>query len=73
LAKISAQYPLQAAICLKLIVDKISSDRYVFLEARDVRRILNAAVDSKDLEAVAIAEATQDALVRLGRFEYKEL
>jgi hypothetical protein len=43
------------------------------LEARDVRRILNAAVDSKDLEAVAIAEATQDALVRLGRFEYKEL
>jgi hypothetical protein len=45
----------------------------MFLNEKHVKEILNAAMQSKIQEAVTIAEATQDDLLRLGRFEYREL
>jgi len=73
LAKIAALHPVEVATCLKLLVGKISRDKYVFLDEKRVKEILNAALQSKIQEAVEIAGATQDDLLRHGRFEYKEL
>jgi hypothetical protein len=73
LAKVVTEYPIEVATCLKLIVGKTSRDRYVFLDEKHVKVILSAAMQSKNQEAVIIAEATQDDLLRLGRFEYKEI
>jgi hypothetical protein len=73
LAKIAPTYPLEATTCLKLLVSKINKDRYVFLDEKHVKEILNAAMQSNIQGAATMAEATQDDLLRLGRFEYKEL
>jgi hypothetical protein len=73
LAKVAPKYPVEAATCLKLLVGKISRDRYVFLDEKYVKEIMIIAMQSKIQEAVTIAEATQDDLLRLGRFEYKEI
>ncbi len=73
LAKIAPSYPVEAATCLQLIVSKISEDRYVYLDDKPAKEILNTSLNSKNQDAVAIAQATQDALLRLGRFEYKDL
>jgi hypothetical protein len=73
LAKIAPAYPAETVTCLKLLVGKTSRDRYVFLDEKHVKEILNSAMQSKIQEAVAIAESTQDDLLRLGRFEYKEI
>jgi hypothetical protein len=58
---------------VQLLVNKISRDRYVFLDSKYVKVILNAALVSNFDEAKTIAESTQDTLLRLGRFEYKDL
>ncbi len=73
LAQNAAAYPIEVMTCLKLLVGKISRDKYVFLDEKSVKEILNTALQSKIQEAVEIAGATQDALLRHGRFEYKEL
>ena len=73
LAKIASQYPTEAVTCLQVLVSKITSDRYVYLEEGPTKAILCAAMESKLPEAVKIAESTQDELLRLGRFEYKTL
>jgi len=73
LAKCAPTYPVEAATCLHLIVSKIDRDRYLYLDEKHVKEIVNAAIQSKAADAVKIAEATLDDLLRLGRFEYKEL
>jgi hypothetical protein len=73
LAKISSVYPLDTVLCLYLITKKASADKYIFLNEKDVKSILNNAINSGINEAVKIAEETQDNLLRLGRFEYKNL
>jgi hypothetical protein len=73
LAKVAPSYPIEAATCLQMIVSKISGDRYVYLDDRPAKEILNVSMNSKIQEAVAIAQYTQDTLLRLGRFEYKDL
>jgi hypothetical protein len=73
LSKVASSHPIEAATCLQKIVGKISKDRYVFLDEKHAKEILRAAMNSNLQEAVKIAELTQDALLRLGRFEYKAL
>jgi len=73
LAKVAPAYPVETVTCLKLLVGKISRDRYVFLDEKHVKEIMNVAIQSKSQEAVTIAEKAQDELLRLGRFEYKEI
>ena len=43
------------------------------MDEKSVKEILNTALRSEIQEAIEIAGATQDALLRQGRFEYKEL
>jgi hypothetical protein len=73
LARVAPAYPIETVVCVQLLVNKISRDRYVFLDSKYVKVILNAALVSNFDEAKTIAESTQDTLLRLGRFEYKDL
>ena len=73
LAKVAPNHPLEVAACLQKIVNKISNDRYIYLEDEHAKAILRIAIDSGFPEAVKTAELTQDSLLRLGRFEYKDL
>lgn len=73
LAKVAPNYPLEAAACLQKLVNKISNDRYIYLEDEHAKTILRIAITSGIPEAGKTAEITQDSLLRLGRFEYKDL
>jgi hypothetical protein len=73
LARVAPVHPIETAMCVRLLVNKISRDRYVFLDAKYVKEIINAALNSNVAEAVKIAESIHDTLLRLGRFEYKDL
>jgi hypothetical protein len=73
LAKVAPNHPLEAAACLQKLVNKISNDRYIFLEDEHAKAILRIAINSGIPEARKTAELTQDSLLRLGRFEYKDL
>ena len=71
LAKVASSRPVETVTCLNKIVSMISRDRYVFLDDEHAKVILSTSMNSSFPEAVKIAQLTQDALLRLGRFEYK--
>jgi len=71
LAKVASSHPVETVTCLNKIVSMISRDRYVFLDDEHAKVILSTSMNSSFPEAVKIAQLTQDALLRLGRFEYK--
>jgi hypothetical protein len=73
IAKIARDHPMEAVVCLQLIIKRISTDRYLYMDERNVKQILNAAMSSQIPEAVKIAESAQDDLLRSGRFEFRDL
>jgi hypothetical protein len=46
---------------------------YVYLDELQVKQILRIALNSQIAEAVKLAQTTQDELLRLGHFEYRDL
>jgi hypothetical protein len=73
LARVSVEFPFETANCLRLIVGKITKEKYVYLDEKSAKEILNVAINSKQKDAANIAQATKDTLLRMGRFEYKDI
>ena len=71
--KVSGDYPLETQKCLQLIVEKINFDQTLYLDEQHVKRVLRAGLHSGVQEAAELAQSVQDQLLRLGRFEFREL
>jgi hypothetical protein len=73
LAEAATRYPLESLECLYELLRKRSAERYVYLNEADVKKILMVAATAHDRHIKKVAADTQDLLLRLGRFEYKDL
>jgi hypothetical protein len=71
LAHLSAEFPVDAARCLLLLIEKMRSEQSFLLHREDVEVILKAAFENTD--AKEIAKIIRDNLLARGHFEYQSI
>ena len=73
LAELSERFPLQTVKCLSLMVSSDQERLSWYAEPEKIKTILRNAIDSGNAAAKKEAVAVQDALLRQGWFEFRNL
>lgn len=73
LAHLSSEFPVEAAQCLLLLIERLSPDRLFVLDRDDVRTIVERAFGSKQPGAIEMATTLRDSLLARGQFGFREV
>lgn len=73
LARAAPDYPRESISCLEILIDMTTEPWTIRHWVRDIRTILQAALESRDEDARATAEALIDKLGRKGHHDYRDL